>query len=140
MGPHSWDPGTTPSLVFWTAAVPKGSAKVDLRKETASLKVTDLIVFDSFTLVPNALDPNHPAGHATALIESLEMHWEGTTRETSFSNCEPNAFRGHYFEDSATIKVIASTPPTPERCGSRASTWTTASRSCWNTCSGPVPG
>jgi hypothetical protein len=120
LGPHSWDPGTSPSLVFWAAAVSGDSVKVDLKKEEASLRVKNVLVFDSFTLIPNALDPNHPAGHANAIINSLRMEWSGTTRPTTFSNCEPNAFRGSYFEDSATIEVTATTPPTPARCGSRA--------------------
>ena len=120
MGPHSWDPGTTPSLVFWTTPIPGGSVKVDLRKETASLNVKNVLVFDSFTLIPNALDPNHPAGHVNSIIDSLHVEWSGTTRPTSFDNCDPNAFRGKYFEDSATIEVAATTPPTPARCGSKA--------------------
>jgi hypothetical protein len=119
LGPHSWDPGVTPSLVFWTAAIPKGGARVKLREETASLNVRNVIVFDSFTLIPNALDPNHPAGHVNAVIESLRMEWSDTTRATTFSNCEPNAFRGSYLEDKATIEVIATTPPAPARCGSK---------------------
>jgi hypothetical protein len=86
--------------------------KFDLRKETASLHVKDVLVFDAFT-VPNALDEAHPAGRVNSIINSLRIEWRGTTRATSFSNCDPNAFRGEYFEDSATIEVIATTPPTP---------------------------
>ena len=119
MGPHSWDPGTSPSLVFWTTAVRRDSVKVDLKQERASLRVKNVLVFDSFTLIPNALDPNHPAGHANSIINSLRMDWSGTTRATTFRNCEPNAFRGSYFEDSATIEVTATTFPAPDRCGSK---------------------
>jgi hypothetical protein len=119
LGPHSWDPGISPSLVFWTAAAPQANIKVDLREEKASLRVKNVIVFDSFTLIPNALDPNHPAGHANGVINSLRMEWSGTTRATTFENCEPNAFRGRFFEDTATIEVTATTRATPERCGSR---------------------
>jgi hypothetical protein len=114
LGPHSWDPGISPTGVFWTAAVPPGSVKFDFDDEKASLRVRNVLVFDAFTL-PNALDEAHPAGRVTSLINLLQIDWSGTTRATSFSNCEVNGFRGDYFEDSATIKVIATTPPTPAR-------------------------
>jgi hypothetical protein len=113
LGPHSWDPGITPSLVFWTTPVTRGSVKVDLDEERASLQAKNIRVFDSFTLIPNAIDPNHPAGHVNSIINSLRMEWRNTTRATTFDNCDPNAFRGNYFEDSATIQVIATTPPRP---------------------------
>jgi hypothetical protein len=112
LGPHSYDPGISPSGVFWTTPVSPGSVKFDLRKETASLHVRDVLVFDAFT-VPNALDEAHPAGRVNSIINSLRIEWSQTTRETEFENCDPNAFRGHYFENSATIEVIATTPPTP---------------------------
>jgi hypothetical protein len=85
-----------------------------MRKETASLHVKDVLVFDGFTL-PNALDEAHPMGRVNSIIDSLRIEWSGTTRRTSFSNCEVNGFSGDYFEDSATIEVIATTPPTPAR-------------------------
>ena len=69
-------------------------------------------MFDVFT-VPNSLDPNQPLGKVNSVINSLRIDWSGTTRETSFSNCDPNAFRGRFFEDSATIQVTVTTPPTP---------------------------
>lgn len=100
--------------------MPGRIVQVDLKSERASLRVKNMLVFDSFTLIPNALDPNHPAGHANAIIESLRMEWSGTTRATTFENCDPNAFRGSYFEDSATIEVTATTFATPQRCGSKA--------------------
>jgi hypothetical protein len=71
-------------------------------------------VFDGFT-VPNALDEAHPAGRVNSIIDSLRIEWSGTTRETSFSDCGVNGFRGNFLENSATIEVTATTPPLPER-------------------------
>jgi hypothetical protein len=114
LGPHSWDPGITPSGVFWTTPAEHGGVTVNLRREKALLHVKNVSVFDGFT-VPNALDEAHPLGHVPSIINSLRIEWSNTTRATSFSNCEVNGFRGRYFEDTATIEVIATTPPTPAR-------------------------
>ena len=47
----------------------------------------------------------------------LRMEWRGTTFRRSHTDCV-DAFRGDYFEDVATIEVIATTPPTPaQACG-----------------------
>jgi hypothetical protein len=114
LGPHSWDPGISPTGVFWTVPIPAGNVKFDRRRETASLHVKNVLVFDAFT-VPAALDEAHPLGRVTSIINSMRIEWSGTTRATSFSNCAVNGFRGDYFEDSATIEVTATTPPTPAR-------------------------
>jgi hypothetical protein len=114
LGPHSWDPGITPSGVFWTTPIPEGNVKVDLRKETASLRAKDILVFDGFT-VPNALDEAHPLGHVSSVVNSLHIKWSGTTREVSWSDCAVNGFRGRFLENAATIEVTATTPPTPAR-------------------------
>jgi hypothetical protein len=112
LGPHSWDPGITPAGVFWTTPASEGSVKFDLKEETASLHVRNVLVFDGFT-VPNALDPAHPAGHVNSIIDSLRIEWSGTTRAVHADNCTPNGFCGDFFEDRATIEVTATTPPTP---------------------------
>jgi hypothetical protein len=96
--------------VFWTTPVSEGSVKVDLREGEASLHVKDVLVFDAFT-VPNSLNPAHPLGKANAIINSLRMEWS-TAFTKSVSDCF-DAFRGDYFEGSATIEVTATTPPTP---------------------------
>jgi hypothetical protein len=111
LGPHSWDPGVAPKGVFWNVVVPDGSVDVNLREEKASLLVRNAIVFDGFTL-PNALNPFHPMGQVNSVINLLRIEWGGTIRRTTHSDC-PDAFRGTFFENSATIKVIATTPPTP---------------------------
>ncbi|HEY2941883.1 MAG TPA: hypothetical protein VGN09_05580 [Vicinamibacteria bacterium] len=114
LGFHSYDPGLTPSEVLWTAPVTVGSVKFDFDHEKASLQAKNILVFDVGT-VPNSFDPNHPLGRVHAIIDSLRIDWSNTTRSTSFNNCDPNAFRGDYLEDSATIQVTATTPPVPAR-------------------------
>jgi len=112
LGFHSYDPGVTASEVVWTVPVAVGSVKFDFDQEKASLQVSNVLVFDAYT-VPNSFDPNHPLGRVHAIINSLRIDWSNTTRSTSFSNCDPNAFRGDFLEDSATIRVTATTPPVP---------------------------
>lgn len=119
LGPHSYDPGVSESDVVWTTEIPEGSVDVDLREEEASLHVKNVLVFDAFT-VPNSLSTFHPMGKVHAVINSLRMEWRGTTVRRSHSDCV-DAFRGEYFEDRATIEVIATTPPGPaSTCPPRA--------------------
>jgi hypothetical protein len=94
---------------MWIASVSEGSVKADLRKETASLHVKNVLVFDAFT-VPNSLDSFHPMGRVNAIINSLRIEWSGTTMTRSQTDCA-DGFRGDYFEDVATIEVTATTPP-----------------------------
>ena len=110
MGPHSWDPGVSPSEKMWTAPISNGGVKVDLKKGKATLNVKDVFVFDAFT-VPNSLDTAHPLGRVSGIINSLRMEW--TTQFTkSWTDC-PDGFKGDFFEGSATIEVTATTPTVP---------------------------
>src|SRR5262249_42656156 len=94
--------------------IPRASVEFDMDAERASLHVKNVLVFD-VTTVPNSFLPGHPKGRINSIINSMRIEWSGTTRATSFSNCDPNAFRGRYFENSATIEVTVTTPPTPAR-------------------------
>ena len=113
MGAHSYDPGVSENDVMWTTEIPESSVEFDLGEEEASLHVRNVLVFDSFT-VPNSLETHHPLGKVHAIINSLRMEWRGTTFRRSHTDCA-DAFRGDYFEDRATIEVIATTPPAPAR-------------------------
>jgi hypothetical protein len=95
---------------MWTTEIPEGSVEFELQEEEASLHVKNVLVFDAFT-VPNSLNTFHPLGKVNAIINSLRIEWRGTTHRRSHSDCL-DAFRGQYFEDTATIEVIATTPPT----------------------------
>jgi hypothetical protein len=113
LGPHSYDPGVSESDVMWTTEIPDGSVEVDLKEEEASLRVKNVLVFDAFT-VPNSLNTFHPMGKVPSVINSLRMEWRGTTHRRSHTDCV-DAFRGAFLENTATIEVVATTPPTPAK-------------------------
>jgi hypothetical protein len=79
LGPHAYDPGTSPTGVFWTAPIPEHSVKINLEKGTASLHLTNMTVFDFFT-VPNSIDPVHLQGVAAAILQTLDVEWSGVTQ------------------------------------------------------------
>jgi len=119
LGPHSYDPGVSESDVLWTTEIPDGSVDFDFHDQEASLHVRNVLVFDTFT-VPNSLDPHHPIPKVNAVIDSLRIDWSRTITPRSHTDCV-DAFRGKFFEDSATIEVIATTPPAPaSQCPPRA--------------------
>jgi hypothetical protein len=98
---------------MWNAAIPLGAVDVDLDEEEATLHVKNVVVFDGFT-VPNSLNTFHPMGHVNSVINSLRLRWKGMKDVKSVRDCE-DGFRGRFIEDSATIEVTATTPPTPAR-------------------------
>jgi len=108
LGPHSYDPGVSESDVVWTTEIPMDSIEVDLSEQEASLHIKNVLVFDAFT-VPNSLDTRHPMGKVNAVINSLRIRWSGTIRQRSHTDCT-DGFRGSFFEDTATIEVVATTP------------------------------
>ena len=95
---------------MWNAPISNGSVKVDLKNGVASLKAKNILVFDAFT-VPNSLDTAHPLGRVDAIIDSLRIDWR-TQFTKSWRDC-PDAFRGDFFEGTATIEVTATTPTVP---------------------------
>jgi hypothetical protein len=110
LGPHSYDPGTSPALVLWTVKIPDGAAKVDLDKGEATLELHNVCsVFDAFT-VPNSLNSLHPLGLVSGAIKSLRIHWKGINNKRSFNNGA--TFRADFIETSATIDVTVNTPST----------------------------
>jgi hypothetical protein len=108
---HSYDPGLSESEVVWTTEIPEGSIDFDFHQEEASLHVRNVLVFDTFT-VQNSLDPHHPMSKVNAVINSLRIDWSGTITRRSHTDCV-DAFRGDFFENSATIEVVATTPAMP---------------------------
>jgi hypothetical protein len=120
LGLHSYDPGLSESEVVWSTEISESGVSFSLRDEAASLHVKDVLVFDTFT-VPNSLDQHHPMGpKVKAIFNSLRIDWSGTIMRRSHTDCV-DAFRGNFFEDSATIDVIATTFPIPaSECPPRA--------------------
>ena len=111
LGPHSYDPGNSPALLFWTIAIPEDSVEVDLNAATAILNLENVCeVFDAFT-VPNSNDPLHPLGLVSGLIRSLRIRWSGFTKLWTFNNGK--TFRGSFIQNvGAPIEVTVSTPAT----------------------------
>jgi hypothetical protein len=111
LGLHSYDPGISPTLVFWATPIPAGSARVDVEDGTAELHVRNLCsVFDAFT-VPNSLDPTRPLGNiVSAVIDSLNLQWRGVTRRIPGFSDPVNKFKGDFVETAATLEVTVTTP------------------------------
>jgi hypothetical protein len=112
LGPHSYDPGISQSLVVWTVDAPDAEVEIDLDRGEAVLHLEDICsVFDAFS-VPNSFDPAHALGFVGAVLESLRIRWSGITRRMSFSN-GVTRFRGNYIQSTAaTMEVTVRTPPT----------------------------
>ena len=111
LGPHSYDPGISPTLLTWTIPIPKGSVQVDMDAGEAILHLHNVCkVFDAFT-VPNSFDPHHALGFVGAVIDSLRIRWTGINAKRSFDN--GSTFRATSIENaSAPIDVTTTTPPT----------------------------
>ena len=109
LGAHSYDPGISPTLLLWTIPIPD-SIQVNLNTGEAMLQLHhECSVFDAFT-VPNSLNPLHPMGLVSALIDSMRINWKGINRRRSFSN--GSTFRGDFIENMATIELTVSSPST----------------------------
>ena len=110
-GPHSYDPGISPTLLFWTIQVPDDAVVIDLQAGTATLNLQNTCVHDVFT-VPNSFDITHALGFVGAVIKSLQIQWSGVIQ--SFLNFSSSAeqFAGDFFQTSATIAVTTNTPAT----------------------------
>lgn len=116
MGPHSYDPGISHSLLLWTTEVPNGSAHVDLDEGEGMLHFNNLTtIFDGFT-VPSTFDTGHPLGFVGAAIDSLRIHWHGKPPEPPATGDDTPpfgaTFSGKFVETSATVQLEIRTPAT----------------------------
>ena len=109
LGPHSYDPGISPTLLTWTIPIPKDSVEVDMASGHAVLRLENVCsVFDAFT-VPNSFDVHHSLGFVGAVINSFYIEWSGISAMRSFNN--GSTFRATAVENvSAPIKVTTTTP------------------------------
>jgi hypothetical protein len=111
LGRHAYDPGSIPTGVLWTIRIPDDSVNMDVENGTATLHLTNIPVFDFFT-VANSLDPAHRLDAAAALINAVRVEWSGVTRRLEFSDAE-NTFAGLFLESSAAIDVKVTTRSVP---------------------------
>lgn len=110
MGPHSYDPGISPTGLFWTIRVPHDSVKVDFDEGVAVLRLENACdVFDAFEVL-NSFDITHALGFVGGIINSLRIRWSGVTRSVPGFSDPINHFAGDFLETSAAIQVTATTP------------------------------
>ena len=111
LGPHSYDPGISPTLLTWTIPIPRGNVQVDMDSGQAILRLKNVCsVFDAFT-VPNSFDVHHALGFVGAVINSLRIQWSVISAKRSFNN--GSTFRATAVENvSAPVEVTTTTPAT----------------------------
>jgi hypothetical protein len=111
LGPHAYDPGNSRTGVFWTTPIPEHSVKVNLEKGSASLHLTNVPVFDFFT-VQNSIDPVNPAGVAAATLNTLHVEWSDATAPQEY-NDPASTFAGTFLKTAARISVVVTTSAVP---------------------------
>ena len=99
---HDFNPGITENGVFWTAAIDRGSVKVNLGKGSASLHVADLDVEDYGNVV-NALQD----GPSVEASVSFDVSWSGVDERVKIRN-KDSGFAGEYIHNEATLSWSAS--------------------------------
>lgn len=110
MGPHSYDPGISPTGLFWTIAIPPDSVRVDFDDAIAVLRLRNICaVFDAFEVL-NSFDITHALGFVGGIINALHLRWSGVTRSVLGFSDPVNRFAGDFLETSAAIEVTATTP------------------------------
>jgi hypothetical protein len=111
IGAHSYDPGISANGLFWTIPIPEESVDVHLGAGAAVLDAKDIHLFDAFTVANSFMRNPVPV---PAVIDSLRIEWSGITKTTQFSSAVPDEqFAGYFLENSATIEVTVTTPPSP---------------------------
>jgi hypothetical protein len=106
---HSYDPGIAANGLFWTIPIPEESVGVHLGEGAAVLEAANIPLRDVFT-VANSFSPAGP--RVPAVIDSLNIEWSGITKTLQFSDAT-DQFAGYFLENSATIEVTVTTPPSP---------------------------
>jgi hypothetical protein len=98
---HDFNPGTTPSGLFWTIRIPDDSVHIELDAAEASMRIGDLDVEDYHTLKNAILDgPSVPAA------VSLAIKWSGVIQRVEEMSAT-ETYRGHFIHDKATIAWTA---------------------------------
>jgi hypothetical protein len=74
----SFDPGNVPGGLFWTVAIPRDSARVELGAGAASMQLNNLATKDFHDLVN---DLQH--GPSVPATVSFDVHWSGLTESVT---------------------------------------------------------
>ncbi len=100
---HDFNPGITPSGLFWVIRIPDESVEVNLDEVEASMDLGDLDIEDYHDIVNAVHDgPSVPAN------VSYHIRWSGLTKRVPVRD-EKNEFVGNFIEDTATIRWSART-------------------------------
>jgi hypothetical protein len=100
---HDFNPGITPSGLFWVIRIPDESVEVDLNEAEASMDLSDLDMEDYHDIVNAVHDgPSVPAN------VSYHIRWHGVKDRVHVRD-EKNEFVGNFIEDTATIRWSAQT-------------------------------
>ena len=92
---HDFNPGITPSGLFWTIAVPENAIDVNFAAGKASFKVSDLDVEDYHDVV-NALND----GPSVEASVSWDITWNHVLSRTKIRDVE-NLFAGEFVQSVA---------------------------------------
>lgn len=98
---HDFNPGTTPSGLFWTVRIPDDAVHIDLDDSRASMRVGDLDLEDYHTLKNAILDgPSVPAE------VSFTIKWSGVIQRVEEESAA-ETYHGQFIHDTATVAWTA---------------------------------
>jgi hypothetical protein len=100
---HDFNPGITPSGLFWVIRIPDESVEVDLDEAEASMDLDDVDIEDYHDIVNAVHD-----GPSVSADVSFRIRWSGVTKRVHVRD-EKNEFVGDFIEDTATIGWSAHT-------------------------------
>lgn len=100
---HDFNPGVSPTGVFWTVPVAQGSVSVHLGSGDAAMDVNNLAVQDFFSL-PNFFS----GGSSIPAVVSFHLRWSGVTKRVKTRDVV-NGFAGEFIENNAMIEWSAQT-------------------------------
>jgi hypothetical protein len=100
---HDFDPGVSPTGVFWTVPVPSDNVAVHSGEGDAAVDVNNLALHDFFSL------PNFFSGGSSApAVVSYHLRWSGVTKRVKTRDVV-NGFAGEFIENNATLEWSAQT-------------------------------
>jgi len=105
---HDYSPGISSNGLFWLVSAPHDAVQVDLGAGTASVRMTDVPVFDAHDIA-NALtgglgltNPPIPPIAAVPATVSIDIEWSNVLERAKVTN-DMEAFAGQFLKTEATI-------------------------------------
>jgi hypothetical protein len=100
-----FNPGITPSGLFWTTALPPEDVDVDFEDGEASMRVRNIVITD-FHDFNNALFGGGPAPKPVTI--SVRVRWSGNNQRTRITNTD-QGFTGKFVINQAQMEWAATT-------------------------------